>query len=110
MWNSSQSIMEGCQRGLLSLSRKQVYVTVPKVRILHLPPEMKVYETRKRSLLKAISFRIIEIAIDSLILSFFVTIPVAVGLAIAIEATCFLLHFVFERVWNKIDYGRHILK
>lgn len=71
---------------------------------------LKVYETRKRSLLKAISFRIIEIAIDSLILSFFVTPAIAVGLAVTIEGLCFILHFIFERIWNKINYGRHIIE
>jgi uncharacterized membrane protein len=70
---------------------------------------VRVNETRRRSLLKAVSFRILEIAVDSLILSFFVTPIIAVGLAVSIEFTCFALHFVFERVWNKIDYGRHIV-
>jgi len=69
---------------------------------------MKVYETRKRSLLKAISFRIIEIAVDTAILSIFVSPPVAIGLAVALEGICFLLHFGFERIWNKIDYGRQV--
>ena len=69
---------------------------------------MKVYETRKRSLLKAISFRIIEIAIDSAILSIFVSPPVAIGLGVALEGICLLLHFGFERIWNKIDYGRQV--
>ena len=69
---------------------------------------LKVYETKRRSLLKALSFRVVEIAVDSLILSFFVTPVVAIGLAIALEGICLVLHFVFERGWNKIDYGRHI--
>jgi len=69
---------------------------------------LKVYETRKRSLIKAVSFRVIEIAVDSLILSFFVTPAVAIGLAISIEGLCLLAHFIFERIWNKINYGRHI--
>jgi len=71
---------------------------------------LKVYETRRRSLLKAISFRVIEIALDSLILSFFITPVIAVGLAVAIEGLCFLLHFLFERGWNKINYGRCIVE
>ena len=71
--------------------------------------KLKVHETRTRSLLKALSFRIIEIAVDTFILSFFVTVPVALGLAIALEVTCFLLHFGFERVWNKIHFGRIII-
>ena len=71
---------------------------------------MKVTETRKRSLFKAISFRIIEIAIDTFILSIFIDLHVALGLAIVLELTCLLLHFLFERVWNRIDYGRNIIR
>jgi uncharacterized membrane protein len=67
-----------------------------------------IYETRKRSLLKAITFRIVEIALDTIILSFFVTPEIALGLAVGLELTCFLLHFGFERLWNKTDYGRLI--
>jgi uncharacterized membrane protein len=75
-----------------------------------LEPKLKVHETRKRSLIKAFSFRIIEIGVDTLILSFFVTVPVALSLAVGIEFTCFLLHFLFERIWNKINYGRLIIR
>jgi len=71
---------------------------------------LKVYETKTRSLLKAISFRFIEIAVDTAILSFFVTPVIAVGLAIALEGICLLLHFAFERGWNKINFGRHIIE
>jgi len=69
---------------------------------------LKVYETKKRSLIKAVSFRVIEIAVDSLILSFFVTPAVAISLAVVIEGLCLSAHFIFERIWNKINYGRHI--
>jgi len=69
---------------------------------------MKIYETRRRSLLKAVSFRIIEVGVDILILSFFVAPEVAVGLAVAMELTCFGLHYGFERMWNKSDYGRFV--
>jgi len=67
---------------------------------------MKIHETRRRSLLKAVSFRIIEIGVDTLILSFFVAPEIAVGLAIALELTCFGLHYGFERIFNKIEWGR----
>ena len=67
---------------------------------------MKVNETRVRSLLKAVSFRIIGVAVDTVILSVFVTPAIALGLAVVLELTCFALHYCFERVWNRIDYGR----
>ena len=72
--------------------------------------KLKVHETKLRSLLKAISFRIIEISVDTFILSFFVTPQVALGLAISLELICFLLHFGFERIWNRIDFGRKIVQ
>jgi len=69
---------------------------------------MKINETRRRSLLKAVSYRLLEITIDSLILSFFVEVHLAIGLAITLEVICFILHYGFERVFNKINYGREI--
>lgn len=72
----------------------------------------RVNETRKRSLLKAISFRVIEIAASTTILYFWagVSLETAISLAVVIEVICLLLHFGFERVWNKIQYGRHIVE
>ena len=71
---------------------------------------MKINETRKRSLLKAVSFRVIEVAIDALILSVFVSPPTAIALAVLLEGLCLGLHYVFERGWNRIEYGRDIVK
>lgn len=73
---------------------------------------MRVNESRKRSLLKAVSFRVIEIAASMAILYFWagIALEVAFGLAVVIETICMLLHFGFERIWNKINYGRYIIK
>ena len=71
---------------------------------------MRINETRKRSLLKAVSFRLIEIALDAIILSIFVSPQVAITLAVILEGLCLGLHFGFERIWNKIQYGRHIIE
>jgi len=67
-------------------------------------------ETKKRSLLKAVSFRLIEIAASMAILHFWagVALETAFGLAVTIETICLILHFGFERIWNKIPYGRYI--
>ena len=70
---------------------------------------MRITESRKRSLAKALSFRAIEIAVDALILSIFVETHVAIGLAVGLELVCLVLHFVFERIWNRIDYGRKVI-
>jgi len=71
---------------------------------------MKINETRKRSLLKAVSFRLIEIALDTLILSIFVSPQIAITLAVLLEGLCLALHYGFERVFNKIQWGRDIVK
>lgn len=72
--------------------------------------KLKIYETKKRSLIKSASFRVIEVIIDSLILSFFITPAIAIGVAIAIEGICWGAQYVSERIWNKINYGRHIIE
>ena len=84
---------------------------------------MRINETRKRSLLKAVSFRIIEIGVDTgliylvfshldaiaefLHLSYLQT---AFCLAVILELICLALHYFFERLWNRTDYGRDIVK
>jgi len=76
---------------------------------------MKINETRKRSLLKAISFRVIEIAIDTGILWLAVTFaqpltPLKIlVVSIIVESCCMGVHYCFERQWNKSNYGREIL-
>ena len=83
----------------------------------------KINETRKRSLYKAISFRFIEVGVDTgliylvfshldaiaelLHLSYLQT---AFGLAVTLELICLTLHYGFERLWNKINYGRYIVE
>jgi len=37
-----------------------------------------------------------------------VALETAFGLAVTIETICLILHFGFERIWNKIPYGRYI--
>jgi len=68
----------------------------------------KIHETRKRSLLKAVSVRIIGIALDAFILSFFVESRIAFTLALALEGVCLLSHYGIERGWNRISWGRYI--
>lgn len=67
-----------------------------------------IHETRKRSLVKAVSFRIISGVLDMLVLSFFVELPVAATLAVCMEGMCLGLHYLFERVADRIQRGRYI--
>ena len=79
------------------------------VRLNNNSATMRINETRKRSLAKAVSFRVLEIALDTLILSFFITPAIAFGVAVSLEVLCLVLHYTFERIWNKVGYGREIV-
>lgn len=71
---------------------------------------LRVYETRRRSLLKGITHRIFEIAVDTFILSWFVELKTALGLAVLIELVCYIGYVLHERGWNRIHYGRIVYR
>lgn len=72
----------------------------------------RINETRKRSLYKALSWRALEITLTTLVLHFFLGEQwhLAIGWACILECSCLLLHYGFERLWNRTDYGRDIVK
>lgn len=71
--------------------------------------KLKVNETRLRSLLKAAGFRIFETLVDTLFLRLFIeSLVLSFLIAISIEFLCFLSYFMWERIWNKIPFGREI--
>ena len=72
----------------------------------------KVNETRKRSLLKATCWRGLEIGATTALLYFWGKLEpqIALGLAIVCESACFGLHFGFERLWNRTQWGRQIIE
>lgn len=70
---------------------------------------MKINETRKRSLLKAISFGAIEVVFEFCVLIWFVEIHNAIWMVILFKSVCIGLDYLKERWWNKTDYGREIL-
>jgi len=76
-----------------------------------------VNETRTRSLLKAISGRIIEVTVGALVfgtlLSFLVPgmqnpYIAGLGLNIVEETICFVVSYFTDRAWNKIQWGREV--
>lgn len=69
-----------------------------------------VYETKWRSIVKSSSFRIIEVILDTILLKI-AGLPLfeSVGIAVLVEVLCFLLGFSWERLWNKIKWGRKIV-
>jgi uncharacterized membrane protein len=66
-----------------------------------------VHESNKRSLAKAVSWRITG-TVDTFIISFFVTGEVALAGAIAVTevVTKIVLYWLHERVWNKVKWGK----
>jgi len=81
--------------------------------------EYKVHESRKRSLLKALTGYLLEVGIDTLIigmilgimgLSAEVAFSGGLGISLLTELFCFLSHYGNERLWNRLEYGRHITK
>lgn len=77
--------------------------------------EQQVNETKKRSLLKAVTARIMEVIVDTLLFEFFFgllglegMLHISLGIAISIEFLCFLTCYVNERAWNRIQWGRKI--
>lgn len=68
----------------------------------------KITETRKRSLLKGLTARILEITLDTFVLSFFIKIEIGLGLSIFLEATCYCVSYANERGWNRINWGRKV--
>lgn len=75
----------------------------------------KVSETRKRSLLKTISGRILEILIGTTVFGtilFFLGFPSPYQLGFALnlleELICLKVTYLTERIWNRIQWGRKI--
>lgn len=62
-------------------------------------------ETKKRSIVKAISWRLIATLNSFIILLLFPSYT-AIILAIIMNTTGFLVFYAFERLWSKIQWGR----
>jgi hypothetical protein len=70
---------------------------------------MEIKETKKRSMIKAITWRIAAIINSWAILSFFVN-GSNLYKALLMNLTGFFVFYGFERVWSKIKYGRFVVK
>lgn len=68
---------------------------------------MEIIANQKRSLLKALSWRLI-ITLGTILIVFLLTGNFAISLGVgAFEfGIKFLLYYLHERVWNKISWGR----
>ncbi|AMC10891.1 hypothetical protein Lupro_06370 [Lutibacter profundi] len=65
-------------------------------------------ETATRSIVKAISWRIVG-TIDTILISWFITGKITMALSIGLVevVTKMVLYFFHERVWNLIKWGKH---
>jgi len=78
----------------------------------------KIYETHKRTLLKGITAKVLEVSFDFLIFNSILShiIPSqleaaleSLGIAILIEGVCFALGYLNERGWNRIQWQRKVI-
>lgn len=69
---------------------------------------MKVNETRKRSIAKSVVIVGMEICIDTIILTYLSFILPPIGLAVVVEVICLGNHYIMERIFNKLQWGRKI--
>ena len=71
---------------------------------------MFVKETRKRTMVKSISWRSVAIINSWLVLSIVNVKYTNITKALIMNITGFLIFYMFERIWSKIKYGRMILE
>ena len=69
---------------------------------------MQIIETKKRTIFKTISWRIVAVLNSFLILTAHMTDSNLLN-AIYMNVTGFFAFYFFERVWSKINYGRHTI-
>lgn len=72
---------------------------------------MSYHEKHTRSIAKAVSYRVVSIIADT-ILVYAITkkIDLTAGIVILSNTISMFLYYFHERIWNKIHYGRHIIK
>jgi uncharacterized membrane protein len=69
---------------------------------------MKIIESKKRHLVKTISWRVLATINSFLILS--IGLSGNLKNAIIMNVTGMIVMYYFERIWSKINYGRHTEK
>lgn len=67
---------------------------------------MRVVETKKRTIIKTISWRVLATLNSFLILS--MDYEGNLFNAVLMNITGMLVMYYFERIWSKINYGRHL--
>lgn len=71
---------------------------------------MPYHEKHSRSIAKAISYRIVSICVDSIIVyAFTQKIEITLGIVILSNFLSTFIYYFHERVWNKFHFGRKVL-
>lgn len=77
----------------------------------------KVEDTRKRSLLKALTGNGLEVLFDTFIfgtvfhllgLPIVEAVGTGLGLSVLTECLCFITNYFNDRVWNRVQWGRKV--
>lgn len=63
-------------------------------------------ETKKRSIFKAISWRVVAVINSWTVLSLMIT-ESNFGNALIMNISGFIFFYIFERIWNNIKYGKN---
>jgi uncharacterized membrane protein len=71
---------------------------------------MFVKETKKRTIFKSITWRMVAIVNSWTVLVIATDVYSNITKALIMNITGFVVFFIFERIWNKIKYGRIIMK
>jgi adenylylsulfate kinase len=72
---------------------------------------MSYHEKHSRSIAKAISYRIVSIVAD-LLLVYTLTqkVQLTLGIVVVSNTVSIFLYYFHERAWNRIHFGRHVIK
>jgi uncharacterized membrane protein len=72
---------------------------------------MEEHDTNSRSLVKAITWRVVA-SLTTFILAFIITgeLALSIGIGIADVIAKFILYFFHERVWDRISWGKQIIR
>lgn len=70
---------------------------------------MYIKETKKRTVIKAFSWRVVA-TLNSWMVLCVVVSGNNLTKAVIMNITGFIIFYVFERIWSKIKYGRFIIK
>ncbi len=67
---------------------------------------MQLKETRARSIVKSISYRLVSIMIDICVAYFFTRkLSLSLGIVLVVNAYSTFLYYGHERIWNKVRWG-----